>query len=65
MKNPIEDINKIFENRVRLGIMSALIVNEYYDFNSLKSLLDATDGNLATHLKALEKHGCIEVKKSL
>ena len=35
--------------------MSALMVNEYLDFNGLKELLDVTDGNLASHLKSLEK----------
>lgn len=44
--------------------MSALAVNEVLDFNSLKEYLDATDGNLASHLKALEKENFIEVEKS-
>ena len=43
--------------------MSALVVNDYLDFNSLKNLLDATDGNLATHLKSLEKSQYITYKK--
>jgi len=43
--------------------MSALIVNEYLDFNTLKELLDVTDGNLASHLKSLEKTNYITVKK--
>lgn len=43
--------------------MSALVVNEHMDFNSLKSLLDVTDGNLASHLKSLEKNEYIEMKK--
>jgi DNA-binding HxlR family transcriptional regulator len=54
MKNIIANLNKAFESRVRLGIMSVLMVNESVDFNSLKELLDVTDGNLASHLKALE-----------
>jgi len=54
MKNLIAKMNKAFESRVRLGIMAALMVNESLDFNSLKDLLDLTDGNLASHLKALE-----------
>jgi len=58
------ELNKTFESRVRLGIMSVLAVNETLDFNSLKEYLDVTDGNLASHLKALEKEGFIEVKKS-
>ena len=44
--------------------MSALTVNELLDFNSLKDYLDVTDGNLASHLKALEKEKFIEVQKS-
>ena len=43
--------------------MSALMVNEALDFSELKSLLDLTDGNLASHLKALEKVAYINVKK--
>ena len=63
MKEILQDLNKAFENKVRLGIMSALLVNDWLDFNDLKDLLDATDGNLASHLKALEKQKFIEVKK--
>ncbi len=60
----IEGLHKAFESRVRLGIMSALSVNDTLDFNSLKGLLGVTDGNLATHIKALEKEGFIGVRKS-
>ena len=63
MKNIIANINKAFENRVRLGIMSVLMVNEFLDFNSLKELLKVTDGNLASHLKSLEANKMIKVKK--
>jgi DNA-binding HxlR family transcriptional regulator len=63
MKNLISNLNKVFESRVRLGIMSVLIVNKSYDFNSLKETLDLTDGNLASHLKALEEKGMIKVNK--
>jgi DNA-binding MarR family transcriptional regulator len=63
MKDLILNINKAFESRVRLGIMSVLMVNESYDFNSLKEVLDVTDGNLASHLKALEEKGMIRVNK--
>ena len=63
MKNPISNLQKVFESRIRLGIMSALMVNDEYDFNALKELLDLTDGNLASHLKALEEKGLIDVKK--
>ncbi len=63
MGNLIAKLNKSFESRVRLGIMSVLMVNDSVDFNSLKKLLEVTDGNLASHLKALEKEKLIEVKK--
>jgi DNA-binding HxlR family transcriptional regulator len=63
MKNPIEDLQKVFESRIRLGIMSALMVNDTVDFNSLKEILGVTDGNLASHLKALERDGMIDVSK--
>ena len=64
MKNIISDINKAFDHRVRLGIMSVLMVNEYADFTSLKELLGVTDGNIASHIKALEKKGYVTVEKS-
>jgi len=63
VKDLLKDLNKAFENKVRLGIMSALMVNEYIDFNALKSLLDVTDGNLASHLKSLEKSEYITFEK--
>jgi DNA-binding MarR family transcriptional regulator len=63
MKNPIQQLNKIFDSRIRLGIMSALMVNEIVNFNELKELIDATDGNLASHLKTLEDSGYIKVEK--
>ena len=63
MKNPISNLQKVFESRIRLGIMSALMVNDTLDFNTLKELLGLTDGNLASHLKALEKHEIIMVSK--
>jgi DNA-binding MarR family transcriptional regulator len=59
----IENLNKIFDSRIRLGIMSALIVNAEVNFNQLKELIDVTDGNLATHLKTLEENGYIKVFK--
>jgi DNA-binding HxlR family transcriptional regulator len=63
VKNPISNLQKIFDSRIRLGIMSALMVNETIDFNSLKELLELTDGNLASHLKALEQQNIIVVFK--
>jgi DNA-binding HxlR family transcriptional regulator len=56
--------HKAFESKIRLGIMSVLAVNDTVDFNALKEYLDVTDGNLATHLKALEKEAFIDLKKS-
>ncbi|MBI2275269.1 MAG: transcriptional regulator [Bacteroidetes bacterium] len=63
MKNYIEELNKAFESRVRLGIMSILMVNDFVDFGTLKEQLQITDGNLASHLSALEKLQYIEVRK--
>jgi DNA-binding MarR family transcriptional regulator len=64
VKIAFDKLDKAFENRVRLQIMSVLAANERYDFNSLKDLLNITDGNLASHLKALEKEEYIVVHKS-
>ena len=63
MKNPINGLNKIFESRIRLGVMSILMVNEEMSFNDLKQMLEVTDGNLATHLVNLEENGFIKVHK--
>ena len=63
MKNIIQNINKAFDHRIRLGIMSILMVNESADFNTLKELLGATDGNLASHAKALEAESYISIEK--
>lgn len=59
----INKLNKEFESRVRLGIMSVLMVNDWVDFTEMKKLLEITDGNLASHSAALEKSKYIEVKK--
>jgi len=61
MKNPINGLNKIFESRIRLGVMSILVVNEEINFNDLKQMLEVTDGNLAKHLVNLEENGFIKV----
>jgi len=63
VKDILKNLDKAFENRVRLGIMSALYMNEFLDFNALKSLLDVTDGNLASHMKSLEKSEYVLYKK--
>ena len=61
--NLIENLNKIFDSRIRLGIMSALMVNTAINFNELKELLNITDGNLASHLKTLEENDFVKVHK--
>lgn len=63
MKLDLENINKAFESKVRLGIMSILMVNESVDFVSLKKLLELTDGNLASHTRNLEELGYIRSDK--
>ncbi|HRD83144.1 MAG: transcriptional regulator [Saprospiraceae bacterium] len=64
MKNYLQELNKAFESRARLGIMSSLMVNDSITFNALKELLDLTDGNLAGHTRALEQAGYLRVEKS-
>lgn len=64
MNISFDDLHKAFESRIRLGIMSVLAVNDSLDFTALKEFLDATDGNLATHIKKLEQEGFVESKKS-
>ncbi len=63
MNNYIADLNKAFESRVRLGIMSILLVNEVVDFGTIKEQLQLTDGNMASHLAALEKVAYITITK--
>jgi DNA-binding MarR family transcriptional regulator len=63
VNNPISGLNKIFDNRIRLGVMSILMVNEEVNFNDLKQMLEVTDGNLATHLQTLDETGYIKVHK--
>ncbi len=64
MRFDLDNFHKAFESRIRLGIMSALAVNEQLSFNDLKELLELTDGNLASHIKALEKEDFILMHKS-
>ncbi len=59
----LDQFNKAFESKARLGIMSILMVNDAVSFTQLKELLNLTDGNLATHLKALEEAGYIDIQK--
>ena len=63
MENPIKGLNRYFESRVRLGVMSVLSVNEWVDFSTLKEILEVTDGNLASHIRALEEQEYLEVRK--
>jgi len=63
MKNIISNLNKAFDNKVRLGIMSMLMVNEWVEFKAMKEMLELSDGRLASHIKALEKEKFIKVKK--
>ncbi|CCH51824.1 transcriptional regulator, ArsR family [Fibrisoma limi BUZ 3] len=63
MKDLLAQFNKAFESKARLSIMSVLVVNESLSFNALKELLSLTDGNLATHLRALEEAGYVAVQK--
>jgi DNA-binding MarR family transcriptional regulator len=64
VKNYFQELNKAFESRARLGIMSSLMVNDSMDFIALKELLELTDGNLAGHTRALEQAGYLRVEKS-
>jgi len=64
VKNLFQQLDKAFENKIRLGTMSVLLVNSQASFNDLKDLLEVTDGNLASHLKHLEKEEYISVRKS-
>jgi DNA-binding MarR family transcriptional regulator len=57
------NLNKAFDSRIRLAIMSVLAVREEADFNDLKGILDVTDGNLATHVAVLERHKYLRVRK--
>ena len=56
-------LNKAFDSRVRMGVMSVLVVNNWVSYKELKNFLDLTDGNLASHVAALEKINYLEVKK--
>lgn len=63
MKNYIDDLNKAFESRIRLGIMSILLVSDWVEFGTMKERLNITDGNLASHINALEKLDYIKIRK--
>jgi DNA-binding HxlR family transcriptional regulator len=57
-------LDRLIHERLRLGILSALSVNESLTFNELKKLLDTTDGNLSVHARKLEEAGYIGCTKS-
>ena len=63
MKHLIHTLNKAFDHRVRLGVMAVLMANESVSFNDLKEVLNLTDGNLASHVAALEKAEYVLVSK--
>jgi hypothetical protein len=63
MKEHLENIDKAFENSIRLGIMAMLMVNRSMDFNALKKMLGTTDGNLSSNLSYLVDQHYITVKK--
>jgi DNA-binding MarR family transcriptional regulator len=56
--------DRLVYERVRLGIMSALAVNEQLTFNELKALFEVSDGNLSAHARKLEEAGYIACSKS-
>ena len=57
------DLDRLIHERMRLGIVSALAVNEHLSFNDLKRLLKTTDGNLSVHARKLEEAGYITCEK--
>src|SRR5437660_7731929 len=57
-------LDRLVHERLRLGILSALLVNDSLTFNEMKKLLDTTDGNLSVHSRKLEEAGYITVAKS-
>jgi DNA-binding HxlR family transcriptional regulator len=58
------DLDRLIHERMRLGIVSALAVNECLSFNELKAMLGATDGNLSVHARKLEEAGYLDCRKS-
>ena len=58
------DLDRLIHERVRLGIVSALAVNETLSFNDLKAMLGVTDGNLSVHARKLEEAGYVECRKT-
>jgi DNA-binding HxlR family transcriptional regulator len=58
------ELDSVIHERARLGIVSALAVNDVLSFNDLKKLLDITDGNLSVHARKLEDAGYVKCNKS-
>jgi DNA-binding HxlR family transcriptional regulator len=58
------DLDRLIHERIRLGIVSALAVNDALSFNDLKQVLATTDGNLSVHARKLEDAGYIACAKS-
>jgi DNA-binding HxlR family transcriptional regulator len=58
------ELDRLIHERVRLGIVSALAVNQSLAFNELKTMLGLTDGNLSVHARKLEEAGYLECTKS-
>ncbi len=63
MKEILVNLNKAFDNRIRVGIMSILMRSNWVDFTTLRNTLGATDGNISSHLSSLEKSNMIKLKK--
>jgi DNA-binding HxlR family transcriptional regulator len=68
VKDLLQQLNKVFDSRVRLGIMSLLMVNDWLSYKELKKALSTkeepiTDGNLASHLKKLREAKYVEDRK--
>lgn len=64
MEQSALDLDRLIHERIRLGIVSALAVNDHLSFNDLKKLLKTTDGNLSVHARKLEEAGYIACEKS-
>ena len=64
LEGVMPDLDRVIHERIRLGIVSALAVNQALTFSDLKSLLDTTDGNLSVHARKLEDSGYIVCSKS-
>ncbi len=58
------ELDKVIHERMRLGIISALVANEKLSFSELKNLLDTTDGNISVHARKLEEAGYLVCEKS-